>query len=462
MSSSGGTPAKAAKPLAELAKRQPQDAAVDPGVRRRVRPRRGCDRVPADEGAKRGHVSRRRQEDRRHRRHRARAIHGDVGADPGCRASAPSRRSRWLLAACAAALAQPAPAPAIAAQAYLLLDVASGQVIAAENADERRDPASLTKLMTAYLAFAALRDKAIVPSQLVNVSTAAWRAEGSRMFIEPRKAVTVDELLRGMIVQSGNDASIALAELVAGSEAAFAEKMNREAARLGLANTHFDERDRAVAPAALLDRDRSRAARGGADPRLSRLLPALFAARVPLQQHHAAQPQPPAVDRSVRRRHEDRAYGRRGLVPHRVGQARRAAPARRRAGRGVGRGARRRGAEAPQLRIPGVRPRAALPVGQARRRALRVWKGEAKDVGAGFVADKYRHAAEGQGGEARALDDGDASRCWRRWPRASRWARSRSRSKEARSRNFRWWRSPTCRPPMCSAARGTRVRLWFK
>ena len=130
-----------------------------------------------------------------------------------------------LLGACTASrLAQPAPAPVIAAQAYLLLDVASGQVIAAENADERRDPASLTKLMTAYLAFAALRDKAIVPSQLVDVSTAAWHAEGSRMFIEPRKAVTVDELLRGMIVQSGNDASIALAELVAGSEAAFAER----------------------------------------------------------------------------------------------------------------------------------------------------------------------------------------------------------------------------------------------
>ncbi len=74
---------------------------------------------------------------------------------------------------------------------------------------------------------------------MVNVSTAAWRAEGSRMFIEPRKAVTVDELLRGMIVQSGNDASIALAELVAGTEGAFAERMNAEAKRMGLANTHF-------------------------------------------------------------------------------------------------------------------------------------------------------------------------------------------------------------------------------
>jgi D-alanyl-D-alanine carboxypeptidase (penicillin-binding protein 5/6) len=133
----------------------------------------------------------------------------------------------------------PLPPPAIAAQSYLLVDIASGQGIVAVNADERREPASLTKLMTAYLTFAALRDKTIAPAQMVPVSTAAWHAEGSRMFIEPRKAVTVDELLRGMIVQSGNDAAIALAELVAGSEPAFAERMNAEAARLGLANTHF-------------------------------------------------------------------------------------------------------------------------------------------------------------------------------------------------------------------------------
>jgi D-alanyl-D-alanine carboxypeptidase (penicillin-binding protein 5/6) len=144
-----------------------------------------------------------------------------------------------LLLAAAGAAAQPVPAPTIDAPSYLLLDFASGQPIVAERADERREPASLTKLMTAYLAFAALRDKAIAPTQMAPVSTAAWRAEGSRMFIEPRKAVTVDELLRGMIVQSGNDASIALAELVAGSEPAFAERMNAQAARLGLANTHF-------------------------------------------------------------------------------------------------------------------------------------------------------------------------------------------------------------------------------
>ena len=146
----------------------------------------------------------------------------------------------WLFGLQGLAFAQSVPPPVIAAQAYLLLDVASGQVIAAENADERREPASLTKLMTAYLVFAALRDKSITPSQQVPVSTAAWHAEGARMFVEPRKAVTVDELLRGMIVQSGNDASIALAELLAGSEAAFAGKMNAEASRLGLANTHFE------------------------------------------------------------------------------------------------------------------------------------------------------------------------------------------------------------------------------
>ncbi len=130
-------------------------------------------------------------------------------------------------------------APAIAAASWLVVDVASGQTLATANADERRDPASLTKLLTAYLVFEALRAKTIVPSQMVNVSERAWRAEGSRMFIEPRRAVSVDELLRGMIVQSGNDASIALAELVGGTEDAFVAKMNSEGPRLGMTNSHF-------------------------------------------------------------------------------------------------------------------------------------------------------------------------------------------------------------------------------
>jgi D-alanyl-D-alanine carboxypeptidase (penicillin-binding protein 5/6) len=131
------------------------------------------------------------------------------------------------------------PAPSVAAASYVLADLTSGQTIAASNPDEKRDPASLTKLMTAYIVFGALRQKAIVPSQMVTVSQKAWRAEGSRMFIEPRKAVSVEELLKGMIVQSGNDASIALAELVGGSEETFVAKMNEEAARLGMTNTRF-------------------------------------------------------------------------------------------------------------------------------------------------------------------------------------------------------------------------------
>ncbi|TMH21338.1 MAG: D-alanyl-D-alanine carboxypeptidase [Betaproteobacteria bacterium] len=149
-----------------------------------------------------------------------------------------------LLCVAASADAQSVPAaavppPAVAAKAYLLVDVLSGQALVAQNADEPREPASLTKLMTAYLVFRALKDRELVPSQMVTVSARAWRAEGSRMFIDPKKAVSVDELLRGEIVQSGNDAAIALAEAVAGSEEAFVERMNREAARLGMKNTRF-------------------------------------------------------------------------------------------------------------------------------------------------------------------------------------------------------------------------------
>jgi serine-type D-Ala-D-Ala carboxypeptidase (penicillin-binding protein 5/6) len=130
-------------------------------------------------------------------------------------------------------------APSIAAVSWVLVDTLSGQTLGAANADERRDPASLTKLMTAYVAFAAVRAKTIVPSQMVTVSTRAWKAEGSRMFIEPRKAVSVDDLLHGVIIQSGNDASIAVAEAVAGTEEAFVDRMNQEAARLGMTSTHF-------------------------------------------------------------------------------------------------------------------------------------------------------------------------------------------------------------------------------
>jgi serine-type D-Ala-D-Ala carboxypeptidase (penicillin-binding protein 5/6) len=131
------------------------------------------------------------------------------------------------------------PVPAIAANAYILRDFVSGQVLASHNSDQRVEPASLTKLMSAYLVFNALQNKQLRIDQTLPVSRRAWRAEGSRMFIEPNKPVRVDELLRGMIVQSGNDASIALAEGVAGSEEVFAQLMNKEAARLGMKNTNF-------------------------------------------------------------------------------------------------------------------------------------------------------------------------------------------------------------------------------
>ena len=131
------------------------------------------------------------------------------------------------------------PAPSIAAKSYLLLDLNSGQQLAAREPQQRVEPASLTKLMTAYVTFGALKQKRIRADQAVTVSEQAWRAVGSRMFIEPKRPVTVDELLRGMIVQSGNDATIALAEAVAGTEEAFVALMNREARRLGLKDTRY-------------------------------------------------------------------------------------------------------------------------------------------------------------------------------------------------------------------------------
>jgi len=129
--------------------------------------------------------------------------------------------------------------PSVVGRAWIVADVSSGQILAAEKPDERFEPASLTKLMTAYLVFAALKEKKLALDEQVGVSEQAWRAPGSRMFIEPGKPVTVDELIRGMVVQSGNDACIALAERLAGSQEAFAGMMNREAERLGMKNSRF-------------------------------------------------------------------------------------------------------------------------------------------------------------------------------------------------------------------------------
>jgi D-alanyl-D-alanine carboxypeptidase (penicillin-binding protein 5/6) len=149
-----------------------------------------------------------------------------------------SRVALLLVFAAAAHAAPPGP-PSIAGRAWMIGDLSSNQILAAQKADERVEPASLTKIMTAYVVFEALRDKKISLEQQVNVSERAWRAPGSRMFIQPRKPVTVDELIRGMIIQSGNDACIALAEAIAGSEEVFVQMMNREAERLGMKGTRF-------------------------------------------------------------------------------------------------------------------------------------------------------------------------------------------------------------------------------
>jgi len=143
-----------------------------------------------------------------------------------------------LLPALVYAQQLPTP-PALAAKSWLLVELASGQELAAQAADERLEPASLTKLMTAYLTFAALKQGTIKIDQMVTVSERAWRAQGSRMFIQVGKQVKVEDLIKGMIVQSGNDACVALAEAIAGSEDNFAQMMNREAQRLGMKNSSF-------------------------------------------------------------------------------------------------------------------------------------------------------------------------------------------------------------------------------
>jgi serine-type D-Ala-D-Ala carboxypeptidase (penicillin-binding protein 5/6) len=131
------------------------------------------------------------------------------------------------------------PKPAIAARAWILVDAVTGQTIAAQHPEQQVEPASLTKIMTVYLAFEALKEKRITPDQQVPVSATAWKTPGSRMFIEPRKPVTVDELLHGIIVQSGNDASVAMAELLAGTESAFAQQMTQMARKMGMRDTTF-------------------------------------------------------------------------------------------------------------------------------------------------------------------------------------------------------------------------------
>ena len=130
-------------------------------------------------------------------------------------------------------------APALEASAYLFFDAQSGQILSSKNPDARIEPASLTKLMTAYLTFDALKNGRLKLDQQLTASEKAWKSEGSRMFLDPKVPVSVDNLIKGMIVQSGNDACVTLAEAIAGSEEGFAQMMNAQAKKLGMNNSHF-------------------------------------------------------------------------------------------------------------------------------------------------------------------------------------------------------------------------------
>ncbi|MCP4766338.1 MAG: D-alanyl-D-alanine carboxypeptidase [Gammaproteobacteria bacterium] len=145
-----------------------------------------------------------------------------------------------LIPAVSWSAAKPIPnPPELDATSYFLVDFDSGRVLAEKNPDEGVEPASITKLMTAYLVDKAIADGDVTLDEMVTISEKAWRMKGSKMFVEVGKQVSVDDLLKGLIIQSGNDASVALAEHIAGSESAFAGYMNHQAELLGMTNTHF-------------------------------------------------------------------------------------------------------------------------------------------------------------------------------------------------------------------------------
>ena len=144
----------------------------------------------------------------------------------------------WFIFAVNVSAQVPTP-PEVAARSYLLLDITANQILAQKDIDSQVEPASLTKLMTAYLAFDALKAKKVTLTQTFPVSQRAWKMPGSRMFIDPKMQVPVEDLLKGLIVQSGNDAAMALAEGVGGTAEHFVELMNEQAKALGMKNTAY-------------------------------------------------------------------------------------------------------------------------------------------------------------------------------------------------------------------------------
>ena len=154
-------------------------------------------------------------------------------------ATTPAAGPAAAAAATATAPSPVPPPPQLAARSFILIDGDSGRVLAALDPDSRQEPASLTKLMTAYGVFHALKEGRIKLTDMVTISEHAWKQEGSRMFVEVGKQVTVEDLIQGMIVQSGNDATVALAEHVAGTEPTFVQMMNSYAKQLGLTGSNF-------------------------------------------------------------------------------------------------------------------------------------------------------------------------------------------------------------------------------
>jgi D-alanyl-D-alanine carboxypeptidase (penicillin-binding protein 5/6) len=154
----------------------------------------------------------------------------------------------WLLCHCLFAAAQVPQPPEVAARSYLLVDVTASQILASREIDAPVEPASLTKLMTGYLVFDALRARKISLQQTLPVSVRAWKMPGSRMFIDPKMQVPVEDLVKGMIVQSGNDATVALAEGVGGTVEHFVELMNQQARALGMKNTAYKNPEGLTAP----------------------------------------------------------------------------------------------------------------------------------------------------------------------------------------------------------------------
>jgi D-alanyl-D-alanine carboxypeptidase (penicillin-binding protein 5/6) len=154
----------------------------------------------------------------------------------------------WLVLFCLAGAAQVPQPPEVAARSYLLMDVTANQILAARDIDAPVEPASLTKLMTGYLVYDALRAKKISRDQKLPVSERAWRMPGSRMFLDPKMQVPVEDLIKGMIVQSDNDATMALAEGVGGTAEHFVELMNQQAKALGMKNTTYKNPEGLTAP----------------------------------------------------------------------------------------------------------------------------------------------------------------------------------------------------------------------